>query len=68
MIIGKQAAAPRLSRHCLENMASVDGQERDEYAKSKEVLTHIRWLALCRAERAVRQYVVCGAEHGDDED
>jgi hypothetical protein len=44
MIIGKQAAAPRLSRHCLENMASVDGQERDGYAKSKEVLTHFGGL------------------------
>ena len=68
MIIGKHAAAPRRSRHCLENMALVDGQERNGYAKSKEVLTHIRWLALCRAERAVRQCVVCGAEYGDDED
>jgi hypothetical protein len=49
-------------------MASIDGQERDSYAKSEEVLTYIWWLALCRAERAVWQYVVCGAEHGDDED
>jgi hypothetical protein len=54
----------------LENMASVDGQEqeRDGYAKSEEVLTRIRWHALCRVERAIRQCVVCGAEHGADED
>ena len=34
----------------------------------KRFLPAARWLALCHAERAVRQRVVCGAEHGDDED
>jgi hypothetical protein len=51
-------------------MVSEDGQEqeRDGYAKSEEVLTRVRWLTLCHAERAVRQRVVCGAEYSDIED